>query len=68
MLDSVTGSSINQEEVNDLLSQMQAEQGIEVGSNMVGAGKGQVKAPAGQAQQHNEMDEMQKKLDALKGI
>lgn len=36
-LESVTGSSINQDEVNSLLSQMQAEQGIEVGGNMVGA-------------------------------
>jgi hypothetical protein len=46
MLESVTGSSVQQDEVTDLLSQIQAEQGIEVGGAMVGAGKGQVHVAA----------------------
>lgn len=49
VLESVTGSSIQQEEVNDLLNQMMAEQGVDVGSNMVGSGRGAVHNP--QAQQ-----------------
>ena len=65
MLESVTGSSVQQDEVTDLLSQIQAEQGIEVGGAMVGAGKGQVHVAA---QQQNEVDEMQQKLNALKNI
>ena len=48
MLESVTGSSVQQDEVTDLLSQIQAEQGIEVGSIMVGAGKGQVQVASQQ--------------------
>ena len=39
-LESVTGSSIQQDEVDSLLNQMQAEQGIEVGGNLVGAKQG----------------------------
>ena len=42
MLDSVTGSSINQEEVSSLLNQLQEEQGIDVGANMVGANKSKI--------------------------
>ena len=36
-LESVTGSSIQQDEVDSLLNQLQAEQGIEVGGNLVNA-------------------------------
>lgn len=66
-LESVTGSSINQDEVTQLLQQMQAEQGLEVGGAMVGAKQGQVKI-AGSAQQDQEIGDMQRKLDALKNI
>ncbi len=68
VLDSVTGTSINQEEVNTLLQQMMAEQGLDVGSNMVGAGKGQVSVGVSQAAQQDDVGEMQRKLDALKNI
>ena len=57
-LESVTGSSVPQDEVTQLLSQMQAEQGIEVGSGIVGARQGQINV-AGQAQQQQDVDEMQ---------
>ena len=40
VLDQVTGSSIQQDEVNNLLQQMMAEQGMEVGLGMTGAAKG----------------------------
>ena len=40
VLDQVTGSSIQQDEVNGLLQQMMAEQGMEVGLGMTGAVKG----------------------------
>ena len=40
VLDQVTGSSIQQDEVNGLLQQMMAEQGMEVGLGMTGAAKG----------------------------
>ncbi len=44
-LESVTGSSVQQDEVNVLLQQMMAEQGLEVGQGLTGAAKGQVANP-----------------------
>ena len=44
-LESVTGSSVQQDEVNVLLQQMMAEQGLEVGQGLAGAAKGQVANP-----------------------
>ena len=41
-LDNVTGTSIQQDEVNSLLQQMMAEQGIEVGSGIADARSGQI--------------------------
>ena len=65
-LESVTGSSVQQDEVNALISQIQAEQGIEVGGNLQGVGSGPLKQ--GQAQQQEDISDMQRKLDALKNI
>lgn len=66
ILDSVTGSSVQTDEVNVLLQQMMAEQGLEVGGGMQGAAKGQVGVR--QAQTDNDVGEMQRKLDALRNI
>lgn len=49
-LDNVTGSSIQQDEVNSLLQQMMAEQGIEVGTGLADARTGQISMGQGQAQ------------------
>ena len=46
---------------------MQAEQGIEVGGNLVGAKTGKVNIGQSAAQE-NEIGDMQKKLDALKNM
>ena len=37
-LESVTGSSVQQDEVSSLLQQMMAEQGLEVGDGLANAG------------------------------
>ncbi len=39
VLDQVTGSSVQQDEVTQLLQQMMAEQGMEVGEGIAGAGR-----------------------------
>lgn len=44
-LDNITGSSVQQDEVNGLLQQMMAEQGMEVGDGLMGAAHGSIKAP-----------------------
>lgn len=67
VLDQVAGSSVQQDEVSDLLNQMMAEQGIDVGANLVGAGSGKVNVGVAQGQK-DDVGEMQKKLDALKNI
>ncbi len=64
-LESVTGSSVQQDEVSALIQEMQSEQGIDVGSNLVGAGKGQMKQSHAQ---QDDVGEMQRKLDMLKNI
>lgn len=64
-LESVTGSSVQQDEVSALIQELQSEQGINVGGNLAGAGKSQLKQ--GQAQQ-DDVGEMQRKLDMLKNI
>jgi len=64
-LESVTGSSVQQDEVNSLLSQMMAEQGLEIGDGLAGAAKGQVGVKQAAPVQ---ADDMQRRLDALKNI
>ena len=66
-LESVTGSSVQQDEINVLLQQMMAEQGLEVGEGMVNAGQSKLANPQA-AQQKNEANEMQNRLDALRNI
>jgi hypothetical protein len=44
-LDNITGSSVQQDEVNILLQQMMAEQGLEVGEGLAGAGQNRIAAP-----------------------
>ena len=44
-LDMVTGSSVQQDEVNSLLQQMMSEQGMDVGEGLAGAAKGQIANP-----------------------
>ena len=65
-LDNVVGSSIDQDEVSQLLNQMQGEQALDAQGNMVAAKQGQVNVAS--AQQNNEFEEMQKKLDSLKAM
>lgn len=65
VLESVTGSSVQQDEVTDLLNQMMEAQGMDVGANMVGANKNQI---AGQQQQQVQSNDMQSRLNALKNI
>ena len=66
-LESVTGSSVQQDEVNSLLNQLMSEQGMEVGDGLAGAAKGSIGQKQSQAQA-NDVGEMQRKLDALKNI
>ena len=54
-------SSIDEGEVGNLLNEMRDAAGLEMGEDMVKAGKGNVQNNS--AQQNNEVDEMQKKLD-----
>ena len=66
-LEQVTGSSVQQDEVTSLLQQMMAEQGLAVGEGMVSAGQNKLANPQA-AQQKNEVNEMQSRLDALRNI
>ena len=66
-LESVTGSSVQQDEVSTLLQQMMAEQGLEVGEGLAGAGQNKLVNP-NSAQQKNEVNEMEQRLDALRNI
>ena len=59
-------SSIDEGEVGNLLNEMRDAAGLEMGEDMVKAGKGNVQNNS--AQQNNEVDEMQKKLDQLKHL
>ena len=51
VLEQVTGSSVQQDEVSDLLNQMMSEQGMDVSANLVGAGSGKVNVKQAQVQQ-----------------
>ena len=42
VLDQVTGSSVQQDEVNQLLQQLMSEQGMQVGMGLASAGKQQI--------------------------
>ncbi|CDW81719.1 charged multivesicular body protein 1a [Stylonychia lemnae] len=66
-LEQVTGSSVQQDEVTQLLQQMQAEHGLEVGGNLVGPGSSQIKQQQSHAQQ-NDVNDMQRQLDMLKNL
>ena len=48
---------------------MMGEQGLDVGAGMVGAGKAGVNVPGQQVPvQQNQADDMQQRLEALKGL
>lgn len=57
-LDNVYSTSIEQNEVSSLLSEMKDAHGMEVGGGIANANSGQVSAG-----QKNDVDDMQKKLD-----
>ncbi len=61
-LDNVYATTIDQQEVNNLLSEMRDAHGIEAGAGFENAGKAGLSSNA----QANDVDEMQKKLDQLK--
>ena len=66
-LENVYAASISQDEVGSLLSEIQGEQGMVVGANVVGPGSNVIPQQANpNAAQKNDVDEMQSKLDALK--
>ena len=61
-LDNVYATTIDQEEVSNLLQEMKDAHGIEAGEGLQNAGKGGLQSNA----QSNDIDEMQRKLDQLK--
>eukprot|EP00347_Sterkiella_histriomuscorum_P018037 403347029 len=66
-LESVTGSSVQQDEVNALIMQLQQEQGLDVGGSLQSVGAG--KLPQKQSnQQQQDVNDMQRQLDALKNL
>jgi hypothetical protein len=60
-LDNVYATTIDQQEVNNLLQEMRDAHGIEAGAGFEKAGSNGLSNA-----QANDMDEMQKKLDQLK--
>ena len=63
-LEGVYSTTIDEGEVNGLLNEMRDAHGMEVGEGIANPGNKNVAA----AQQNNEIDEMQKKLDQLKHL
>ena len=63
-MDNVYSTTIDQGEVTNLLQEMKDAQGMEVGDGMTGAAKGGVQSAA----KENDVEDMQKKLDALKHL
>lgn len=64
-LEGVTASAADSNAVDDLLSQMQAESGLEAGQKMGQASKGQIAAPQ-QAVAPKESDDIEARLAALR--
>ena len=65
-MDTVYNNSIDQGEVMNLLTQLQAENGMAVGGELASAGADGIAQPS--AAQANDVDEMQAKLNQLKGL
>ena len=65
-MEGIYGASISQDEVSSLLQEIQGEQGIAAGGSMAGVGTGQVSGNA--AQNANDVDELQAKMDQLKNL
>ena len=65
-MEGIYGASISQDEVSSLLQEIQGEQGIAAGGAMAGVGTGQVSGNA--AQNANDVDELQAKMDQLKNL
>ena len=63
-LDNVYATTIDQNEVTNLLQEMRDAHGIEAGAGLQNAGANGLQQPS--AAQANDMDEMQRKLDQLK--
>uniref|UniRef100_A0A7S3IVG7 Uncharacterized protein n=1 Tax=Strombidium inclinatum TaxID=197538 RepID=A0A7S3IVG7_9SPIT len=63
-MENVYSTTISQDEVSSLLSEIQGENALATGSDMVGAGKGQI----GSAQKDADVNDMQAKLDQLKDL
>ena len=66
-LENVYAGTIAQDEVSNLLQEIQSEQGIAAGGELIGPGKQDIADPNA-AVKKNEVDEMQSKLDALKNM
>ena len=66
-MDTVYNNSIDQGEVMTLLNQMADENGMKVAGEMAGAG-GQAIGNPNAAAQANDVDDMQAKLNQLKGL
>ena len=67
-LDSVTGSAVDNQEVDSLLQEMMSGQAMGVGMGMAGANMGQIAAPQQQVAQQNDVSDMQRQLEALKNL
>ena len=65
-MDTVYNNSIDQSEVMNLLTQLQAENGMAANAELAGPGKDGIAQPS--AAQANDVDEMQAKLNQLKGL
>ena len=65
-MDTVYSNSIDQGEVMSLLTQLQAENGMAVGGELAAAGSNGIAQPG--AADQNGIDEMQAKLNQLKGL
>ena len=66
-LDNIYSTSIDNNEVMDLLQQMRDQQTMEANGE-IRAGDGQIAAPQGTAAEANDIDAMQAKLNQLKGL
>ncbi len=63
-MENVYSNTISQDEVSSLLQEIQSENAMAAGADMVGAGQGSI----GQAQKDADVNEMQAKLDQLKDL
>ena len=65
-MEGIYGASISQDEVSSLLQEIQSENAMAAGGAMSGVGTGQLQANA--AQNANDVDELQAKMDQLKNL